>query len=119
MRGWAGTCSGPPRSSRRRRGAPLLRRGSGAALFASLRRQWPTALGRAARSGAEALRGRPRTRAGIQRARAPPLADLDERVLRAERARHDADPRFVADCLYDEDGVGVVEVDAWGVAFGF
>src|SRR5256884_9451002 len=48
-----------------------------------------------------------------------PLADLDERVLRAQRARDDGDSGLVADRLYDQDGVRVLELDARGVAAGF
>src|SRR2546426_4608789 len=46
------------------------------------------------------------------------LADLDERVLRAEGARHDAEAGLVADRLDHEDGVGILELDAGGVAAG-
>src|SRR5437588_13022436 len=48
-----------------------------------------------------------------------PLADLDERVLRAQRARDDGDSGLVADRLYDQDGVRLLELDARGVAAGF
>src|SRR5947199_10072340 len=47
------------------------------------------------------------------------LADLDERVLRAQRAGDDGDSGLVADRLYDQDGVRVLELDARGVAAGF
>src|SRR5204862_624533 len=72
------------------------------------------------------LTGRAYRRRGAPRAAPPPRrdaglvsassADLDERVLRAERAREDAETSFVADGLDHQDGVRVLELDPRGVA---